>query len=140
MKPFELRLIADGMEREATGKWNPPLTKQLLEEFKKMEEAAEYLARKKEFLSKRKENKGRFAKKAVPIVLLQDMRYWIYPEPCGSTVVEVTVSDQDILDDYWAIWSDRKISEGATITEADAESCIRDFVALHHAKEVEAVR
>lgn len=137
MKPFQLRLIADGMEREAIGKWNPPLTKLLLQEFKKMEEAAEYLARKKEFLSKRERKIWR---KTVPTVLLQDMRYWNYPEPNGLTVIAATVSDQDILDDYWAIWSDRKISEGATITEADAESCIRDFVSLHHAKEVETAR
>jgi len=70
------------------------------------------------------------------------MRYWSYNEQTEKDGVEgnvvLTVSDEDILKEYWPYWYE-KMCEKFGKEHVDAnycpEDCIDDFVVIHWAWE-----
>ena len=69
------------------------------------------------------------------------MRYWSYNEQTESLddAVVVTVSDDDILDMYWAWWYSKMCEKfGKEVVDRDytKQDCIDDWVVVHWAWEV----
>lgn len=67
------------------------------------------------------------------------MKYYsvAYPDEDGNDVVE-TLSEQDILDEYWEYWSSRMIKKYGQEyfdTTFSVKECIEDWIVVHWAWE-----
>ena len=65
------------------------------------------------------------------------MRYFRYVEPgWADEVVTTTMSEEQILQEYWAYWK-RRMEEVGRHDLISEENCIQDFVVVNWAWEVE---
>lgn len=66
-----------------------------------------------------------------------DMRKWKYIEPGddGITPVEHILTDEEILKQYRAYWTERMCIVGKA-NEISEENCIQDWVVIHWAEEI----
>lgn len=69
-----------------------------------------------------------------------DVRYWTFCEP-GSPVsgdpVYITLSDDEIIDQYWDYWCGRMASIGKDLNDFNKYDCIDDWVIVNWAWESE---
>jgi hypothetical protein len=67
------------------------------------------------------------------------MRYWSYNEQAGSGNIVVTMSEDEILDMYWAWWYNKMCAKfGREVVDSDytKQDCIDDWVVVNWAWEV----
>ena len=67
------------------------------------------------------------------------MRYWSYNEQAGSGNIVVTVSEDEILNQYWPWWYVKMCEKfGREVVDSDytKQDCIDDWVVVHWAWEV----
>lgn len=67
------------------------------------------------------------------------MRYWTicYPDVTttgGEYTHWETLSDQDILDQYWVYWYLRMVEKNQPIEKLTSEQCIQDWCTIHWAE------
>lgn len=67
------------------------------------------------------------------------MRYFTFVQPGEDEKPEyITMSEDEILDDYWSFWSERMIQKYGYcqfIKEFSRQDCIDDWVVVHWAWE-----
>ena len=67
------------------------------------------------------------------------MKFWtiVYPDKTESGQEYThweTLSDQDILDQYWSYWYVRMIEKNQPIEKLTSEQCIEDWCVIHWAE------
>jgi len=67
------------------------------------------------------------------------MRYWTICYPDVNTLGQdynhwETLSDQDILDQYWVYWFVKMINNQQPLEELTSERCIEDWCIVHWAE------
>ena len=67
------------------------------------------------------------------------MRYWTIVYPDQNSLGEEythweTLSDQDILDQYWTYWYVRMIEKNQGVDKLTSEQCIQDWCIVHWAE------
>ena len=67
------------------------------------------------------------------------MRYWTIVYPDQNSLGEEythweTLSDQDILDQYWIYWYVRMIEKNQDVDKLTSEQCIQDWCIVHWAE------
>ena len=70
------------------------------------------------------------------------MKHYAYIEPRAPgendwTPVLVTVSEDDIIREYWPYWSGEMRRNNAPSTVITAQNCIRDWIVVNYAIEVD---
>lgn len=66
------------------------------------------------------------------------MRYWSYNEPAGTGSIVVTMSEDEILDQYWNWWYSKmceKFGREVVDNNYTKQDCIDDWVVVHWAWE-----
>lgn len=64
------------------------------------------------------------------------MKYWTYEHPGdGDEPVTITLSEKEILEDYWDRWCEHMRLAGMDLSIYTRQDCIDDWVTIHWARE-----